>query len=112
MPSAEFIKSPVKKMNEALPLLLVFVAGILLGLFFFGGLWWTIRRGLRSQRPELWFIGSLLFRTLLVVGGFFWLASDDWRKLLACLTGFIAIRIVLLRLTRSESSKLTTPVEE
>jgi F1F0 ATPase subunit 2 len=50
-------------MNEILNLILALVAGFLLGAFFFGGLWWTVQKGLSSRRPELWFLGSLLLRT-------------------------------------------------
>lgn len=50
-------------MNETLALLLAWVAGVLLGVIFFGSLWWTVRRGLSSKRPALWFLSSLLLRT-------------------------------------------------
>ena len=39
------------------------LAGALLGAFFFGGLWWTVQKGVASERPALWFLGSLLLRT-------------------------------------------------
>ena len=41
-----------------------FVAGALLGAFFFGGLWWTVQKGVTSEQPALWFLGSLLLRTV------------------------------------------------
>jgi F1F0 ATPase subunit 2 len=46
-------------MSEALMLGLAGVAGLLLGAIFFGGLWWTVRKGVASSRPALWFLGSL-----------------------------------------------------
>ncbi len=58
-------------MNEILNLILALVAGFLLGAFFFGGLWWTVQKGLSSKRPELWFLGSLLLRTITAVAGFY-----------------------------------------
>jgi hypothetical protein len=42
-------------MNETVILVLAGSAGVLLGVFFFGGLWWTVRRGLSSKRPALCF---------------------------------------------------------
>ena len=36
---------------------------LLLGAFFFGGLWWTVQKGVTSETPALWFLGSLLLRT-------------------------------------------------
>ena len=44
-------------MNEPLSLASALVAGVLLGAFFFGGLWWTVREGLSSKR-----IGALVSR--------------------------------------------------
>ena len=41
------------------PLVLILLAGALLGSVFFGGLWWTVRRGVLSTQPALWFFGSL-----------------------------------------------------
>jgi len=49
--------------------LLNMLFSVLLGAMFFGGLWWTIRRGLSSQHPALWFFSSLLLRTAIVLAG-------------------------------------------
>ena len=54
-------------MNEALMPGLAVVAGLLLGAVFFGGLWWTVRKGVSSQRQALWFLGSFVLRSLVVV---------------------------------------------
>jgi F1F0 ATPase subunit 2 len=84
-------------MAETLMLLVSLSGGALLGLAFFGGLHWTVRRGLMARAPAVWFLGSLLLRTGLVLGGFYLLARDDWRRLLLCLVGFLVARTVLLR---------------
>ena len=36
-------------MNETLTLALAWSAGVLLGAIFFGGLWWTVRKGVSSS---------------------------------------------------------------
>ncbi len=87
-------------MNEAMQLALVLFAGMLLGAMFFGGLWWTVQRGLVSPRPALWFIGSLLLRTGLALAGFYLVAGSDWRRMVACLAGFVLARIIILRIGR------------
>ena len=87
-------------LREFVTLDLEFFAGVALGAIFFGGLWWTIRRGVSSQVPGLLFAGSLLLRTSVTVGGFYFVSHGDWRKLLACLLGFITARIFVTRLTR------------
>jgi F1F0 ATPase subunit 2 len=78
------------------PLLaLAAVAGVLLGAVFFGGLWWTVRRGLASPYHGLWFIGSMLLRTGIVATGFYSLLAlpaDSWKILLAALLGFLLAR--------------------
>lgn len=84
-------------MSEAPLLILAAVAGILLGAMFFGGLWWTIRRGLTSLHPATWLLGSLVLRTTVALAGFYLAASGDWRRLLACLAGFVLARVVVTR---------------
>lgn len=93
-------------MSMYVSLSLAVLAGSVLGAFFFGGLWWTIRRGLSSPRPVSWFFGSLLLRTGMVLIGFYYLLGDDWRRLLAGLLGFVITRLIVTRLTRSPCSGL------
>ncbi len=47
------------------------VAGVALGVFFFGGLWLTVRKGVSSRRPALWFLGSMLVRIGATLAGFY-----------------------------------------
>lgn len=86
-------------MHNVLPLALVFGSGILLGAFYFGGLWWTVQKGVASARPALWFLGSLLLRTGVVLAGFFFVGQGDWKRLFVGLFGFIVCRIIIIRLT-------------
>jgi F1F0 ATPase subunit 2 len=65
-------------MTDALRLALALVTGLLLGAIFFGGLWWTVRRGFSSKQPALWFFGSLLLRTSIALAGFYFIARGHW----------------------------------
>ena len=85
-------------MNEPLPLVLAGLAGGVLGTLFFGGLWWTVRQGVASPRPAVWFLGSLLLRTGIVLSGFFFVSGGHWERLVACLLGFIIARFIVMRL--------------
>ncbi|MEO8362630.1 MAG: ATP synthase subunit I [Vicinamibacteria bacterium] len=85
-------------MNEALKLILAGTAGLALGAFFFYGLWWTVRRGVMSEHPALWFLGSLLLRLGATLAGFYAVAGDHWERLMACLVGFIVARAIVTRL--------------
>ena len=88
-------------MNETLSLVLALVTGVLLGAMFFGGLWWTVQKGVSSKRPALWFFGSLLLRTSIALPGFYFMASGHWERLLVCLLGFVLARLIVTRLTRA-----------
>lgn len=87
-------------MNEILNLVSALVAGLLLGAFFFGGLWWTVQKGLSSRRPALWFLGSLLLRTVIAVAGFYFASGGHWERLLICLLGFFIMRRIVITLTK------------
>ena len=88
-------------MNETLSLVLALVTGVLLGAMFFGGLWWTVRKGVSSKRPALWFFASLLLRTSIALAGFYFIAGGHWERLLVCLLGFVIARLIVTRLTRA-----------
>ncbi|OIR11815.1 N-ATPase, AtpR subunit [mine drainage metagenome] len=87
-------------MTDALNLIPSLVSGLLLGAFFFGGLWWTVRKGVKSERVALWFFGSMLLRTSVVMLGFYLLLGDSWQRMLAGLFGFFIARLIVTRLTR------------
>ena len=73
-------------MNEVLLLALALSAGLLLGAIFFGGLWWTVRKGVSSEQPAFWFFGSLLLRMSIALAGFYFVSGGHWERLLLCLT--------------------------
>jgi len=88
-------------MYETLALVLALVAGVLLGAIFFGGLWWTVRKGMSSKQPAMLFFGSLLLRTGIALAGFYFMARIRWESLLVGLVGFIMARLIVTRLTRT-----------
>jgi len=99
-------------MNEALILVWAWAAGGLLGAVFFGGLWWTVRKGVSSRRPALWFFGSLLLRTGIALIGFYLVGDGDWQRLLSCLVGFVMAQLVATRLTRPTGERQIRPTRE
>jgi F1F0 ATPase subunit 2 len=88
-------------MNETLTMVLALVTGVLLGAMFFGGLWWTVRKGVSSKQPAFWFFGSLLLRTSIALAGFYFIARGHWERMLVCLLGFVMARLIVMRLTRA-----------
>ena len=87
-------------MNETLTGALTCAAGGVLGAFFFGGLWWTVRKGLSARQPAFLFLGSSLLRTGVVLVGFYFASAQQWQRLLLCLFGFVAARFAVTWLTR------------
>ncbi|TFH12904.1 MAG: ATP synthase subunit I [Nitrosomonadales bacterium] len=99
-------------MNETLTLVLAWVAGGVLGTIFFGGLWWTVRKGFSSQRPALWFFGSLLLRMSVTLTGFYFVSGGHWERLLLCLFGFVMARQVVQWLARLSEEKQNRLAQE
>jgi F1F0 ATPase subunit 2 len=84
-------------MNETSAIVGALLAGVVLGMIYFGGLWWTIRKGLSSKRPAVWFIGSLLLRTTIALAGVYLVSSGHWQRMLACLAGLFLARAFVTR---------------
>ena len=99
-------------MSDIPPLALAFVAGSMLGVFFFGGLWWTIRSSPPSQWSGLLFSASLLLRMAVAITGFYLVSHGEWRKLVACLVGFLLARIAVTRLIRLPSATSVRILQE
>ena len=98
-------------MSESLRVVIAIAMGVLLGIFFYGGLWWTIQKGVSSKQPALLFTGSLAVRTLIALAGFYFVSRGNWHRLLGCLVGFVIARILVTWFTRIHTEK-RTPVTE
>lgn len=92
-------------MNENLLMILAFVAGIALGIIFFGGLWFTVKKAVAAKIPALWVLGSFIVRVGIVLVGFYFISSGNWQRLLSCLIGFIAARFLVIHFTKSIDAK-------
>ncbi|HEU4718981.1 MAG TPA: ATP synthase subunit I [Bacteroidia bacterium] len=92
-------------MTVLFSLTIVFVAGIILGVIFFGGLWLTVTKGMRTALPGLVFLLSFFLRTGIVLPGFYFLAAGDWKKMLAGIAGFILARFLVMSVTRNAKLK-------
>ncbi len=99
------IEKKKKTMNEILILILVFIAGLLLGTLFFGGLWLTVKKAVGSSKPALIILGSFVFRIAIVLIGFYFIGAGNWQRLLLVLVGFITARFLLIYFTKSIDAK-------
>lgn len=73
------------------------VAGALLGSFFFGSLWLTVRQLPTTAWPVRLVIGSYFGRMAIALLGFYLIMQGDWHRAIAGLFGFILARIVFTR---------------
>ena len=93
IPRPFFEQTPVGPWSFSVAL----VGGALLGLFYFGGLYWTTRRLPNTPQPGLLVLLSFWLRTVLTVVGFLLVTGGQWLLLLAALSTFLIARTVLVR---------------
>ena len=93
-------------MNNNFFFILAFIAGTAIGMVFFGGLWYTVKKLVQSKRPALLFLGSLILRIAITLTGFYFIAHDNWQRMLVCLLGFIASRFIVVHVTADNKKQL------
>jgi len=100
-------------MSDTTGLVISLLAGLLLGVQFFGGLWWTVQRILTARHPVALVMGSLLLRMGTVIIGMVVVAHGHWERFVVCLLGLVIARGVVTRITRlPEESGLITKEED
>ena len=87
-------------MSDIGPIIEALAIGLFLGALFFGGLWWTVRRGLTAANPALWFGVSALARMAITLSGLYYVTRAGWPSLVAGLCGLLIARVAATRLTR------------
>ena len=91
-------ESMLRMQSSVLQLWVAALAGLALGLFFFGGLRLTVYWIESSQRPLALALGSFVLRLVVATAGFVVVGSGRWERYAAALVGFVVIRLVLLRI--------------
>jgi len=76
---------------------LAFVAGVALGVFYFTGLWQTVKKMPSSEHPLRLIIGSFTLRMIIVLTAFYFIMGSQWERLAAALTGFVLMKIILTK---------------
>jgi F1F0 ATPase subunit 2 len=92
-------------------IIVALISGLILGLIFFGGLWLTVKKALGTPYAALWFMGSSLVRTAIVLTGFYFVAQGSLSRILVSAAGFIAARYLVVRFTRPFEQKQPVTTE-
>ena len=87
-------------------LILALVAGVAVSVFYFGGLWLTVRRVARSPRPGLLTFGSFIVRGVIAVAAMVWIARMHWQLLPGAMAGFVLVRVIVTRKLRPEDAAI------
>jgi F1F0 ATPase subunit 2 len=89
-------------MTELVGWVLAALGGALLGLFYYAGLWFTLRRLSERAHPGLWVFGSFILRLVVSMAGFYCILGPDHSlpRLGVALLTFIAARVLLIRRLR------------
>ena len=94
-------------MNEWLLLVPSLLGGLVLGAFYFGGLWLTVRRLPESHQPALLALGSLAGRLGVTLLGVYLLTGGQWTRIGVCLLGFFVMRTLLVQRWQPRVSPMT-----
>lgn len=72
------------------------VGGATLGLFYFGGLWWTVKHSIASKRPASFYLVSFAARMTVVVACVILVLKIGTLHLLFGVAGFFAARLLIV----------------
>jgi len=86
-------------------LVLPLLAGIALGVFFYGGLFLTARRLMDARHPALIALASFWIRSLAVLAAAVFFARRRWQSGVVLLAGFAVGRLVTAVLTREKGAE-------
>jgi F1F0 ATPase subunit 2 len=74
-----------------------FICGMGLGMFYFWGLYVTLKHLPISRQPALLTLGSFAFRSLVCLGGFYLISRGGLAGLIWSLAGFVLIKLAVVR---------------
>ena len=80
---------------KSLMLTLSLASGIFFGLFYFGGLWLTLKHLPDSKQPALLTLGSFLGRSAVCLFGFYLISGNGLEALAFSLAGFMLSKFAL-----------------
>lgn len=85
--------------NTLVTLAATVVAGAVIGLLYFWGLWWTVSRMPQADRPLRLYFGSLIVRLAIALPLLYIVLNfSSWLTFAGSLVGFFLARLVMIRI--------------
>jgi F1F0 ATPase subunit 2 len=94
-------------MNNNFQLLIGSLWGISLGIFYFGGLWVTVRLVPRVSKPKKLLLISFILRISVVLAGFWFVLRLHSLHFLTTLAAFFLVRFIMLSLVSRPNQKVS-----
>jgi F1F0 ATPase subunit 2 len=91
--------------NEIGMLLVSALAGVVLGIIFYGGLWLTLQRLGQAKHMTALLATSLLVRSGLALGGFYLISAGRLDRLAICLATFWVTRLFFIKTLQPEKQR-------
>lgn len=85
-----------------------FLIGLLLGVLYFGGLYFSTQKFSSVKRPALFMILSFVLRMGILIAGFYYLSKSGYKNILIGLLGVMLVRFIMLFNIKNHPSKSTT----
>jgi F1F0 ATPase subunit 2 len=84
-----------------------FFGGVVLGLVFFGGLYWSVQQLPTVKHPGLLMMASLLMRMAVLLTGLYFLMAGEIKNLLAAVVGVMLMKFVMIARVREKPAAPT-----
>ncbi len=81
--------------NTIFILILIFMAGLVLGAFYFISLWWTVQRLAQTESRAHILLISFILRLAIVLTALYFLMDGHWERMAAAMVGFVVMRKIL-----------------
>jgi len=80
-----------------------FFGGIILGLIFFGGLYYTTQKLPKAKKPALLMFSSITIRMIILVGGLYLIFSNEISRLLIAILGVFISKYIVVKYVKKGS---------
>lgn len=83
--------------------MIAFLIGTILGIVYFGGLYFSVRKMSKVKYPSLLMITSFFLRMGVLVGVFFYTSKGGYKDMLFTFLGLMLVRFVMIFTLKEQS---------